>query len=239
MPRRVILAWLVHLYTAMGAVIAGWAILAIFAHDYRTAWLLITTTIAIDATDGALARTFRVKEVLPHFDGRRLDDIVDYLGWVLVPVLLLVESGLLPAWAAAAPLLASGYGFGQGEAKTEDNYFLGWPSYWSILGFILFEFAPPQPVATAIVLFFSVMIFVPVRYPYPSRMSSLRRLTILLCFPWAAIGVYQVLILPDRPRWLAILYCYYPAYYAGLTFYLSWQRRRANALPPLDAGRAA
>jgi phosphatidylcholine synthase len=239
MSRPVILAWFVHLYTASGAVLAAWAILAIFDRDFRTAWLLITATIVLDSTDGMLARKFRVKEVLPNFDGRRLDDIVDYIGWVLVPILLLVEAEMLPAWAAAAPLLASGYGFAQEEAKTEDNYFLGWPSYWSLLAFILYEFAAPMPVATVFVLFFSVMIFVPVRYPYPSRMTVLRTPTLLLALPWVALGIYQILILPARPLWLAILYCYYPIYYTGLTIYLSWQRRqRAKALPPLDAGRA-
>jgi phosphatidylcholine synthase len=232
-------AWLVHLYTASGAVIAAWAILAIFDRDFRTAWILITVTIVLDSTDGALARAFRVKEVLPNFDGRRLDDIVDYLGWVLVPILLLVVAGQLPAWAAAAPLLASGYGFAQEQAKTEDNYFLGWPSYWSILAFILFEFDAPQWVTTAFVLFFSVMILVPIRYPYPSRMSGLRLPTLLLTIPWMAIGLYQIYLLPERPLWLAILYCFYPVYYTGLTIYLAWQRRqRAKALPPLDAGRA-
>jgi len=225
--RTVIFAWLVHLYTASGAVISAWAILAIFRHDYRAAWLLITATIVIDSTDGVLARAARVKEVLPNFDGRKLDDIVDYIGWVLVPILLLVEADLLPLWVAAAPLLASGYGFAQAEAKTEDNYFLGFPSYWSLLGFILFLFAPPQPITAAIILFFSVLVFVPVRYPYPSRMRAFRTPTLLLSVPWVALGLYLTIILPERPRWLAIIYCYYPAYYTGLTIYLSWQRRRA------------
>lgn len=229
MSRAQALAWMVHLYTASGAVLAAWAILAVFAGDFRTAWLLITATIAIDSTDGVLARKFRVKEVLPGFDGRRLDDIVDYLGWVLVPIVLLVEAGLLPAWAMAAPLLASGYGFGQADAKTEDHYFLGWPSYWSIVAFILYTFAAPRWVVVAVVLFFSVMVFVPIRYPYPSRMRSLRLPTVALSVPWIAIGLYQIALLPERPRWLAILYCFYPAYYTGLTVYLAWQRRRAAA----------
>ena len=224
--RQKILAWLVHLYTASGAVLSAWAILAIFGGDFRLAWLLITVTIAIDSTDGVLARRARVKEVLPGFDGRRLDDIVDYLCWVFVPILLLVEAQILPAWAAAAPLLASGYGFSQADAKTEDHYFLGWPSYWSILAFVLFEFQVSRAVGAALVLFFSVMIFVPIRYPYPTRMLTLRGLTILLGLPWAALGLALVLLLPERPRWLAILYCYYPVYYVLLTIYLAWQRRR-------------
>jgi phosphatidylcholine synthase len=226
------LAWLVHLYTASGAVIAAWAIFAIFRHDYRAAWWLITASIVIDSTDGVLARAARVKEVLPNFDGRKLDDIVDYIGWVLVPILLLVEAGLLPIWVAAAPLLASGYGFAQAEAKTEDNYFLGFPSYWSLLGFILFLFAPPQPLTAAIIVFFSVMVFVPVRYPYPSRMRELRTPTLLLSVPWVVLGLYLIAILPQRPLWLAILYCYYPTYYTGLTIYLSWQRRHAARMLP-------
>lgn len=242
MTRAKALAWMVHLYTASGAVIAAWAILAIFAHNYRTAWILITITILIDSTDGVLARAFRVKEVLPSFDGRRLDDIVDYIGWVLVPILLLVEAGLLPMWAATAPLLASGYGFGQADAKTEDHYFLGFPSYWSLLGFILYMFSPPQPIVAAIILFFSVMVFVPVRYPYPTRMTTLRTLTLGLCIPWLALGLYQIAILPERPRWLALAYCFYPVYYVGLTIYFSWQRRQAaRTLPPTpssNAGRA-
>jgi phosphatidylcholine synthase len=221
-----ILAWLVHLYTASGAVLSAWAILAIFGGDFRLAWLLIFATIFIDSTDGVLARRARVGEVLPDFDGRRLDDIVDYIGWVFVPILLLIETGILPAWAAAPPLLASGYGFSQAEAKTEDYYFLGWPSYWSILAFVLFEFRASRAVGIAAVLFCSVMVFVPIRYPYPTRTPTLRGLTILLGLPWAAIGVALVLLLPERPRWLAILFCYYPVYYVLLTIYLSWQRRR-------------
>lgn len=239
MSRAVMLAWMVHIYTASGAVLSAWALLEIFERDFRTAWILITITIVIDSTDGALARAFRVKEVLPNFDGRRLDDIVDYLGWVVVPVLLLVVAGQLPTWAIVAPLLASGYGFAQEQAKTDDNYFLGWPSYWSILAFILYEFAAPQVITTALVLFFSVMILVPIRYPYPSRMSALRTPTLLLTIPWVLIGLYQIYLLPERPLWLAILYCFYPVYYTGLTIYLAWQRhQRARSLPPLDAGRA-
>ncbi|MFN8515779.1 MAG: hypothetical protein U0232_28280 [Thermomicrobiales bacterium] len=238
MSRREISAWFVHFYTATGAVFAAWALLAIFHREFRNAWILITVTILIDSTDGALARTFRVKEVLPNFDGRRLDDIVDYLGWVLVPIVLLVVADMLPAWAAAAPLLASGYGFGQEQAKTEDNYFLGWPSYWSILAFILYEFDAPKVIVTAIILFFSVMVLVPVRYPYPTQMKQLRAPTLLLTIPWLLIGLYQIYLQPERPLWLAILYCFYPVYYTGLTIYLSWQRRQqAKVLPPLDAGR--
>ncbi len=36
---RRVLAWGVHLYTASGAVLCAWALFAVFAGDYRRAWL--------------------------------------------------------------------------------------------------------------------------------------------------------------------------------------------------------
>src|SRR5919206_3788472 len=122
---RTTLAWAVHLYTALGAALGVWAIFAVFRGDYRAAWLLIGATIVLDATDGMAARRLRVREVLPGVDGRRLDDVVDFVCWVIVPVILLVQAGLIPAWAVPAPVVASGYGFAQTQAKTDDDYFLG------------------------------------------------------------------------------------------------------------------
>lgn len=227
LSRPRILAWLVHLYTASGAALSAWAILAVIARDFRLAWLLIAITIAIDSTDGFLARRFQVKNVLPGIDGRRLDDIVDYLCWVFVPIIILVALGSLPAWAAAAPLIASGYGFAQADAKTTDNYFLGFPSYWSIVALILFLFAAPALVTTPLILILSVLVFVPIRYPYPTQMRALRTPTLLLGIPWAVLGV-ALILLPAPPRWLVVLFCYYPLYYLLLTIYLAWQRRLAE-----------
>ncbi len=230
MTARTLCAWGVHLYTALSAPLGAWAIFAVFAGDYRRAWLLLAATVFIASTDGALARAVRVREVLPTFEGRRLDDIVDYLCWVLVPVVLLVRAGLLPAWAAAAPLLASGYGFAQEQAKTDEDEFLGFPSYWSVVGFYLYVLDLPPRFCTAIVLVLSVLVFVPLRYPYPSKMRPLplRAITILLGIPWAIMGTALALLLPERPRGLALLSLYYPAYYGVLTVAL-WVRRRKGA----------
>ena len=79
-------------------------------------------TVVIDATDGTLARAARVKEVIPWFDGNLLDEIVDYLNFVIAPCFFLVHAGLLPPqdslWLAALPLVASAYGFCRTDAKT-------------------------------------------------------------------------------------------------------------------------
>lgn len=229
MQRRAILAWGVHLYTALSAPLGVWAVFAIFAGDFRTAWFLLFATIILDSTDGIMARAVRVWEVLPNFDGRRLDDIVDYFTWVIIPMLLLVQADLLPAWATVAPLLASCYGFGQTQAKTDDDYFLGFPSYWSLIGFYLYVFDTPVPFNTALMLFLAVMVFVPIRYPYPTKTPQLRTLTLVLGALTGAAMLAVVATLPSPPRWLAWSTLAYPTYYSVLTIWLSRRRRAAPA----------
>src|SRR5262245_66516026 len=82
-------AWLVHLYTATGVLAAFFGTLAVFDGRYRAAFFWMAGATVVDATDGILARLASVKERTPTFDGARLDDIVDYLTFVFLPVLLL------------------------------------------------------------------------------------------------------------------------------------------------------
>ena len=44
-----------------------------------------------------LRERVRVKEVLPHFDGRQLDYLIDFLTYVALPILLLWRAEILPA----------------------------------------------------------------------------------------------------------------------------------------------
>src|SRR4051794_32636358 len=134
---RRFLACCVHVYTALGLVAAGGIAVCILdgrPEAFRAAFLLMFIATLIDATDGTLARLVKVKQVLPGFDGRRLDDLIDYQTYTSLPLLLIWRAELLPpgqeAWLLA-PLLASAYGFCQVAAKTDDGYFLGFPSYWN------------------------------------------------------------------------------------------------------------
>jgi len=168
--------WLVHAYTALGLVIAAWmAVLIVQGGDanLRQALQLMIVATVIDSTDGWLARRFRVKERLPEFDGRRLDDIVDFHTYTSLPMLLLWRSDLLPPeyqWLLVLPLLASIYGFSQAEAKTLDGYFLGFPSYWNVVAIYLFLVRPPEWVSLATLAVLSILTFVPTRYLYPSQL---------------------------------------------------------------------
>jgi phosphatidylcholine synthase len=218
---NVMSAWLVHLYTASGAVAAFFGITAVIAGRYRDAFLWMVVATIIDATDGVLARMAQVERRLPTVDGRRLDDIVDYLTFVVLPVLLLYHSGSLPnGWAglvAAAVLLGSGLGFAATDAKTDDHYFTGFPSYWNIVALYLYALRL-APVMNGIVLMvLSAMVFWRLRYVYPTRTPLLRRTTLVLGAVWGVMIVAIVLTLPDVPAPLLLGSLFYPVYYTVLS----------------------
>ena len=221
-PRQRTLAWGVHLFTASGAVIGAMALLAIQFGNFAQASLLMLLALVIDSVDGTLARRVRVAEVLPQIDGRRLDDIVDYLNFAIVPVVFIASGGHLLHWAwAAAPILASAYGFSQCDAKTEDDFFLGWPSYWNVVAiyFWLLEISPLS--GTVIVAFFSVAVFVPLKYIYPSKLSVLKKTTNLGGMAWGSL-MTAIVLFPEtaaRNDWIEISLIY-PAYYLALSFWL-------------------
>ncbi len=229
----------VHLYTATGTVVGLLIVLAAIDGRVETALWLFLLALFIDGTDGLLARRFRVKETLPWFDGALLDNIVDYLTYVFAPVVLLWTTGSLPAgvlgWVVAAlPLLASSYQFCRTDAKlaegpADDHFFLGFPSYWNVVAFyaILLD-APPAAVAVALVVF-SVLVFVPIRYLYPSRMTTLRTTTLVFSTVWALSYVVLMLQFPDpHPVVLAVSLAYL-VYYNGLSLWFTVAGRRARA----------
>ena len=221
---------MVHAYTASGAVVAFAAAMAVFDARYRLAFLLMVAATVIDATDGLLARLVRVKEVTPDFDGARLDDIVDYLTFVFVPILLLHRAGDLPAaWGlavAAVVLLSSAYGFAAGDAKTEDYFFTGFPSYWNIVALYLHAGRLGPAVNAGILLVLSALVFVRIGYVYPSRTPVLRGLTIGLCLVWTVMIVGIILALPEVPAPLLVGSLFFPVYYTVLSLTLNARRAR-------------
>jgi phosphatidylcholine synthase len=232
MSGRLLCAWLVHLYSALGAVIAFIAIHSIENANFKQAFQLMCVAVAIDATDGTLARAARVKEVIPWFDGNRLEDILDYLNYVLVPCVLLLQAELLPSedalWLAALPLVASAYGFCQKEAKTADHFFLGFPSYWNIVVFYLYVLQTPPWLNAFVIVILSILVLVPIRYIYPSRSPRYRLQTNFFGALWGLALLFIIFRLPEPPRQLVIASLLYPAYYLALSFWLELRRMRGQ-----------
>ncbi len=217
-------AWGVHAYTASGAVVAFVALAAAADQRFPDVFRWLAVAFAIDCTDGALARAVGVKQVLPYYDGARLDDIVDYLTYVVVPVMLLYHAGHFPAgwqhWVAAAPLLASAYGFCRSDAKTTDHYFRGFPSYWNVVALYAYALHVSPGVTTAWVVGLSVLVFAPLKFLYPSRNPQFRKSTLTLGVLWSVVMLYVIATLPNAPTLLLWASLAYPAYYCGVSFWL-------------------
>ncbi len=209
------------------------ALAAALRHDYRTAFFWLAAQVFVDATDGALARLARVSDVAPEVDGGRLDDVVDYLTYVIVPAVVVVQAALVPA-PVAVPIasgmaFASAIGFARADAKTADHFFTGFPSYWNIVVLYLLVLGLP-PAANAVVLLgLAGCVFAPVRFVYPSRTTNFRPVTLALGAVWAGLMLGVIWTIDDAPRWLVGLSLVFPVYYVALSLWLELRRRQQGA----------
>ncbi len=223
-------AWGVHLYTAIGGVVGMFALYAAADGDTPLAFVLLVFSMVIDSTDGIMARRARVSEVLPDFDGAMMDNVIDMLTFVWIPVFIMWKEALLPheLWTIV-PILAGLYAYGQVNMKTDDSFFLGFPSYWNVVALYLFWFDLPDVLTIAFVVLPAILTFIPTRYLYPSKNYVFWRLTWGLGVMWFLLVFW--LLLQDNPSdVLIILSFYYPVYYMVMSFYIEyriWMGERA------------
>ena len=180
----------VHILTASGVLAGFQAMLATIAHRWDAAFLWLAIATLIDGIDGPLARRLKVKTHLTRFSGERLDLVIDYFTYVIVPALMIYAGGLVPrglGWLAAAiVLMTSLFHFSDRESKTEDGFFVGFPAIWNIVAFLLFVFAPPPAVGLAVIALLGGLTFVPLKWVHPVRVRRWRPLTIAVLGLWAA-----------------------------------------------------
>lgn len=236
-------AWSVHLFTASGAFIGVYTLAKIHQQEYVFALWLMALTVLIDAVDGSFARLFRVKKVLPKIDGALLDNIVDYLNYVITPCFfLMVKPDMLPPvyalFIVAGITITSAYQFCQDDAKTPDHFFKGFPCYWNIAVFYMFIFNTSMTFNAYLLSIFCVLIFVPVKYVYPSRLDYLtesKTLKILMHCCSVLYGISSAYLLINYPEtnnlWLS-LSLGYVTMYLFLSFYRTYYpmiKARINA----------
>jgi phosphatidylcholine synthase len=128
------------------------------------------------------------------------------------------------------PLMASAYGFAQTDAKTDDDYFLGWPSYWNVVALYLWLLDLSPAAGAAWVLLFSAAIFVPLKYIYPSKLRVLRNTTTVLGLVWGGLLLAAILSPDwDVTVWAARLSLAYIVYYLALSGWLGrWWKAGAG-----------
>lgn len=213
--RRRAAAWTVHFFTATGAICGLFALHAISQQQFTLAFWLMGAAVFIDGLDGTLARLAATKRYAPELDGALLDNIIDFLNYVTVPAFFLIHGDLLPRdWnlvGAAMIMLASAYQFSQVDAKTRDHFFKGFPSYWNVVVFYLFIWQFTTTGNLLIVLGLTVLVFVPIKYVYPSRLEYLtrrrllRRAMLAMTLLWGVVSGLLLWLYPATNMLLSLL----------------------------------
>jgi phosphatidylcholine synthase len=209
---RVRLAWAAHLFTATGAVLGLFALLAVIEGDAKRCLFWLGAALIVDGVDGALARWVGVREAIPEIDGAILDLVIDYLTYVVVPALFLRQFGLLPDGVetplAAYVLATSLYCFANTGMKSADNDFVGFPAIWNTVALYLWILGLHPALNAVIVLMLGALTFTSMKFPHPLRVRALMPLTLAAVTLWGATCLWLIVAHPVRPPvaltlWLA------------------------------------
>lgn len=227
---RQLTAWCVHIFTAFSAFFGLLALGAIFHHHYIDALWYMGAAFVVDNVDGTCARYFRVTEYAAKIDGALLDNIIDFFTYSMIPAFFILATDMVaPHYrilCAALICFASCYQFTQRDAKTEDHFFKGFPSYWNLVVFYAYCWHIPTTVTLWVIIICAIGSFVPIKYIYPSRMEYLSkhkiyvRLMLVATIVWAIAAVCILALYPQQNSFVN----YYSMGYIVLYFLLSLYR---------------
>jgi phosphatidylcholine synthase len=191
-PVRRAAGFSVHVFTASGGAVALLALYAAIERDFAICFAWLGLALFIDGIDGTLARAAKVHETAARIDGVVLDLVVDFLTYVLVPVIALWRSDLMPTpvafWLGLVVTLASTLYFADTHMKTRDHWFRGFPALWNIAVLYLFVLRLPWMLSAALLVFGTAAMFVPVVFVHPLRVVKLRVVTIAVTVAWFALA---------------------------------------------------
>lgn len=194
-------AFSVHLLTASGAFLAFLSLVAASEERWTAMFWWLGFALLIDGIDGPIARRLNVKTVLPQWSGDMLDNIIDYVTYVLIPAFALYQSGLLGPvlsfLSAAIIVISSAVYYAGTGIKTKENFFKGFPVGWNMVVFSLFVVAPGESVSFAIVLLSAFLTFTPVYFLHPVRVVRLRPLNLSVLLIWCGLAIAALLEFPD------------------------------------------
>lgn len=147
----------------------------------------------VDGIDGPIARRLHVKSVLPTWSGDLLDNIIDYVTYVLLPAFALYQRGFmgegLSFLSAAIIVVSSAIYYADTGMKTNENFFKGFPVCWNMLVFTLFVIEPGEYLSFGVVVMAAIFSFLPINFLHPVRVKRLRPLNLGVFMAWCALGV--------------------------------------------------
>jgi phosphatidylcholine synthase len=227
-PARTAAAFAVHVFTACGGACALLALIAAVNTEYPTMFVWLGIALCIDGVDGTFARRLQVAKLLPRWSGDVLDLVIDILNYVFVPAYALVDSGLLPRFAAV-PLgvlivITGALYFGDRLMKTSDYYFRGFPALWNVVAFYLFLLRPEPWAGAAVIIALAALTFVPFHVVHPVRIAHLRGLNIVALAAWSVLAIVAVAADLNPPLWVGVALSVLAVYFVAIGFF---RRRHA------------
>jgi len=185
-------AFSVHLLTASGSFLAFLSLVAASEERWTAMFWWLGLALFVDGIDGPIARKLEVKEILPTWSGELLDNIIDYVTYVLIPAFALYQRGFmgerLSFLSAAIIVVSSAIYYADTGMKTKENFFKGFPVVWNMVVFTLFVIDPGQWVSFAVVVVAGILTFVPINFIHPVRVVRLRRINLTMTLLWCAFG---------------------------------------------------
>ncbi len=211
------LAFSVHIFTASGAVLALFALIAAVERAWPQMFLLLGAALLVDGIDGILARRLDVAGRLPRWSGDVLDLVVDYLTYVFIPAFVVLWSDLLPGPlsvpCAIAIIISGALYFADTRMKTKDNFFRGFPAVWNVPVFYLLLLEPPAPIAAAGIMVLAAATFLPVPFVHPFRVARFRMLTIALLGIWSVLAFIALMRDMMPGPWITAALCAIALYF--------------------------
>ena len=196
-----IAAWAVHGFTASGAVLGFLAIISIFNNDQTSSFLWLGLALLVDGLDGTIARKVGVSDKAPNIDGSTLDNVIDYLNYVIIPSLMIYWFQMVPnGWEIIIPagiFAVSLYTFANINMKTEDYYFSGFPALWNIVVLYFYILNTNHYINLIVIIFLSILTFIPIKFVHPLRVKKLRNITIFCTIIWSATTLKLVTTFPE------------------------------------------
>ncbi len=205
-PYAEIRAFAVHLLTASGSFLAFLGVVAAAEERFIDMFWWLGLALAVDGIDGPIARKLKVKEVLPNWSGTMLDNVIDYVTYVLLPAFALYQSHMLGEYwsfvAAGLMVVSSAIYYADMGTKTADNFFSGFPIAWNMVVFTFFVVRPSETVALVFVVVSVILTFFPINFIHPVRVVRLRVVNLSVFAVWSALSAYALILHFNSPNWL-------------------------------------
>lgn len=218
----------VHLFTSCGIVAGFYAIEHIALGQFNTAMWWMFLAFFIDGIDGTFARLFKVKEVLPQINGTTIDYVIDFCTYAVIPAFMMYRyPGLVPAEVnditAIMVLLVSAMYYGLSGMVSQDMHFVGFPVMWNFVAFLLIFALKAHTwgdggawINFGILIFFSILHFVPIKFAYPSRATFLFIPHLIASIVF--VGICPIILYFEAQNYLALnLICLSAVIYFGAT----------------------